>query len=195
MTIVRELFRGDTTGISQIRPDFVALPDRSIGVYNTDGFDADGEVAGITKVLIVELKHGGATLTRKEVAQPEDYVAALRSANVVQPSTRFDAFVLGSKLAPDGVGERKLEEPMNVVIRPMTYERLLKRAHARTFNLLEKVRRTFPEAEPDADVEAAVSENRSLFDGATRAAERPNTDDQERTSASQSARDQRTAGE
>ena len=135
------------------------------------------------------------TLTRKEVAQPEDYVAALRSANVVQPSTRFDAFVLGSKLAPDGVGERKLEEPMNVVIRPMTYERLLKRAHARTFNLLEKVRSTFPEAKPDADVEAAVNENRSLFDGATQAAERPPNAYQERLSALQSARDLPPVGE
>ena len=195
VTIVRELFRGDATGISQIRPDFVALPDRSIGVYNTDSFDADGEVAGITKVLIVELKHGGATLTRKEVAQPEDYVAALRSANVVQPSTRFDAFVLGSKLAPDGVGERKLEEPMNVVIRPMTYERLLKRAHARTFNLLEKVRRSFPEAKPDADVEAAVNENRSLFDGTSHAAERPSNHYQEESSDSRVIQGQTSVGE
>ncbi len=70
-----------------------------------------------------------------------------------------------------------------------------KRAHARTFNLLEKVRRSFPEAKPDADVEAAVNENRSLFDGATRAAARPTTDYQEIISASHSARDQRPAGE
>jgi Histidine kinase-, DNA gyrase B-, and HSP90-like ATPase len=165
VTVVRELLRSDPSGVSGLRPDFVALPDRSIGVYTTDGFDTEGEVSGIAKVLIVELKHGGATLTRKEVAQPEDYVAALRSGNYVQASTRFDAFVLGSKLAPDGVGDRRLEEPMNAVIRPMTYERLLKRAHARTFNLLNKVRRSFPEAKPDSDVEAAVSENRSLFDG------------------------------
>ncbi len=167
VTIVRELFRGDATGVSQLRPDFVALPDRSIGVYTTDGFDGDGEVSGIAKVLIVELKHGGATLTRKEVAQPEDYIAELRSGNHVQATTRFDAFVLGSKLAPDAVGERNIGVPTNAVIRPMTYTILLKRANARTFNLLSKVRQSFPESKPDADVEAAVSDNRSLFDGGT----------------------------
>ena len=164
MTVVRELLRGDAEGVSLLRPDFVALPDRSIGVYSTDGFDAEGEVSEIAKVLIVELKHGGATLTRKEVAQPEDYIAELRSGNHVQATTRFDAFVLGSKLAPDGVGERNIGLPTNAVIRPMTYERLLKRAHARTFNLLSRVRQSFPEAKPDADVEAAVRESRSLFD-------------------------------
>lgn len=164
VTVVRELFRRDATGVSSLRPDFVALPDRSIGVYTTDGFDADGEVSGIAKVLIVELKHGGATLTRKEVAQPEDYIAELRSGNHVQATTRFDAFVLGSQLAPDGVGERNIGQPTNAVIRPMTYTILLKRAHARTFNLLNKVRQSFPEAKPDADVEAAVDESRTLFD-------------------------------
>lgn len=149
---------------AQLRPDFVALPDRSIGVYTTDGFDADGEVSGTAKVLIVELKHGGATLTRKEVAQPEDYIAELRSGNHVEAATRFDAFVLGSKLAPDAVGERNIGQPTNAVIRPMTYTILLKRAHARTFNLLSKVRQSFPEATPDADVEAAMVESRTLFD-------------------------------
>ena len=156
VTVVRELFRGDSAGVAQLRPDFVALPDRSIGVYTTDGFDADGEVSGTAKVLIVELKHGGATLTRKEVAQPEDYIAELRSGNHVEAATRFDAFVLGSKLAPDAVGERNIGQPTNAVIRPMTYTILLKRAHARTFNLLSKVRQSFPEATPDADVEAVV---------------------------------------
>ncbi len=126
--------------------------------------DGDGEVSGIAKVLIVELKHGGSTLTRQEVAQPEEYVEILRTGNHVQPSTKFDVFVLGRKLAASGVGERSLKEPLNAVIRPMAYDVLLKRAHARTFNLLERVRRSFPEAKPDADVEAAVSDKRSLFD-------------------------------
>jgi hypothetical protein len=84
---------------------------------------------------------------------------------------------------------------MNVVIRPMTYERLLKRAHARTFNLLEKVRRSFPEAKPDADVEAAVNENRSLFDGTSHAAERPTNHYQEDSSDSRVIQGQTSVGE
>lgn len=163
-TVVRELLHGGGACMSAIRPDFVALPDRSIGVYATDGFGPDGEVDGISKVLIVELKHGGATLTRKEVAEPEDYIAELRSGNHIQPDTHFDAFVLGNTLAPDGVSERKLGPPTNALIRPMTYKTLLRRAHARTFNLMSKVQGSFPDATRDADVEAAVEESRTLFD-------------------------------
>lgn len=62
------------------------------------------------------------------------------------------------------------------------------------FNLLDKVRRSFPEAKPDADVEVAVSENRSLFDSAAQAADWPIKDYQESVFASQMARDQSPVG-
>jgi hypothetical protein len=135
-------------------------------VYSTDRYDSGGEVDGIVKVMIVELKHGGATLTRADVAQPEEYVAKLRAGNHVQGTTRFDVFVLGSKLAPDGADERTLGH--HTVIRPMAYNLLLSRAHARTFNLLAKVKQTFPDATADSDVAAVVGNSRTLFDNIER---------------------------
>lgn len=161
-TVIRELLGKRAKEPHAQRPDFVALPDRSIGVYSADGFDQQGEVAGIAKVLIVELKHGTAALTRAEVSQPEDYVTTLRSGNYVQQSTRFDVFVLGSSLAADGADERALGN--HTAIRPMTYSVVLRRAHARTFNLLGKVKESFPESQPDPDVAAAVAAERTMFD-------------------------------
>lgn len=152
--VIRDYFDGKVESRDARRPDFVALADRSIGTYAADSFDARGEVWGIGKVLIVELKHAGATLTRVEVAQPEVYVARIRSANVVQERTKFEVFVLGAFLADDAVDDRKIGDYL--LIHPMQYERLLARARARTFHLLDKVKSAFPDVQHDPDVEAVV---------------------------------------
>lgn len=163
-TVIAKLLGGNPAGASKKRPDFVVLPDRSVGLYAADEYDADGEVSGVAKVLIVELKRGGLTLTRKEVAQPEEYVEELRNKNHVQASTKFDVFVLGTTLADSGAERRTLGNPPHTTIQPMKYERLLKRAHSRTFHLLEKVRDAFPEAGHDSDVDAVLQEETDLFD-------------------------------
>lgn len=165
-TIIRDLLGGGATNGSSKRPDFVALPDSSIGFYAADGYDVDGEVEGIAKVLVVELKRGGFTLTRKEVSQPEEYVAALREGHHVQDSTKFDVFVLGSDLRSDAADTRTLgpSGAPHTVIRPTTYSRILKRAHSRTFHLLEKVRTAFPDVAPDDDVQAVLRDEAKLFD-------------------------------
>jgi hypothetical protein len=160
-TVVAELLGGDPKAASARRPDLVALADRSIGVYAADAYDSNGEVSGISRVLVVELKRAGFTLTRKEVSQPEDYVAELRSRNHVKPTTRFEVFVLGSKIAADAADDRKVGD--HTWIRPMAYERLLRRAHARTFNLLSKVKAAFPDVTSDEDVEAVLKDGPVLF--------------------------------
>lgn len=163
-TVVRELLGQQPVNVSAKRPDFVALPDRSIGVYAADNYDQAGEVLGISRVLVVELKRGGSTLTSEELWQPKRYVDELRSKNHVQSTTSFDVFVLGSTLADDGAD--KVTFGSHTTIWPMTYERVLKRANARTFNLLEKLKTTFPDMKTDADVSAAIEASKSLFDAA-----------------------------
>jgi hypothetical protein len=165
-TVVREMLGGSSQPVGTIRPDFVALPDSSIGLYAADAYDDSGEVAGISRVLIVELKRGGLRLTRKEVSQPEDYVSGLRSGHHVQNATRFDVFVLGSQIGDDAADARTLgpTDSPHTRIHPFTYARILKRAHARTFHLLRKLRDAFPESGPDPDVNAVLSETATLFD-------------------------------
>lgn len=156
-TVVRDLLGGTAEMLPKKRPDFVALPDRSIGVYSADAYDADGEVDGIDSVLVVELKRGGFCLTRKEISQPEDYVVKLRKGNHVGGSTKFSVFILGTSLADDAADDRTIGT--YATIRPLQYDRLLKRAHARTFHLLDKVRASFPEIEPDKEVESVLAEH------------------------------------
>jgi hypothetical protein len=163
VTAVGELLGGTSYALPRKRPDFVALAERSIGLYSADAFDANSEVSGIAKVLVVELKHGGAMLTDEEVHQAEVYVTHLRKGNLVQQTTQFVVFVLGSSLADDAVDERTKGIHTRVI--PMRYDTVLKRAHARTFNLLKKVRSAFPSKTPDAEVAAVLAEvEQPLFD-------------------------------
>jgi len=57
-SVVRNLFQKKGIDASRSRPDFVVIPDSSIGFYAADEF-TKGEVSGIRKILIIELKRGG----------------------------------------------------------------------------------------------------------------------------------------
>lgn len=142
VTVIRQYLGGSADEISTRRPDFVALPERSIGVYSADHFDNDGEVAGVRKVLIVELKKGGSTLTTKELRQGEDYALELQKANHVNKTTEIVVFVLGESVSDDANEERRVGTTTKIT--PMMYDTILKRAHARTFNLQRKLEGAFP---------------------------------------------------
>jgi hypothetical protein len=118
------------------RPDFVALPDSTLGIYSRDSYDQSGEVDGIDKLLIVELKRGGFEITRKERSQAQDYASELRKSGKIQRTTIITGFVLGSTIADDSQDE---VQEGNTTIFPKTYSTVLRQAHARTFNLLKKL--------------------------------------------------------
>jgi hypothetical protein len=56
-TVVRDFFNRCGVATSRSRPDFVVLPDSSIGLYSASDF-TDGDVSGVRKILIIELKRG-----------------------------------------------------------------------------------------------------------------------------------------
>ena len=138
-TIVGEFFGDKRVILSspRKRPDFVALPDSSIGVYSSDVYDERGEVCGIAKVLIVELKRGGFKVTRKERQQALDYASEIRKSGKIQESTVVVGFVLGTTVAVDARVE--LSEGQHTTIYPRPYSTVLRQAHARTFDLLKKL--------------------------------------------------------
>jgi len=155
VTVIRQYLGGSADEISMRRPDFVALPNRSIGIYSADRFDDDGEVYGIRKVLIVELKKGGFNITRDELHQGEGYALELLKANQVTRSTEIVVFVLGADLSDDATDERMVGKTTKII--PMMYDTILKRAHARTFNLQRKLEAAFPTRPQNEDVEETSS--------------------------------------
>jgi hypothetical protein len=140
--------------VSKRRMDFIALPDASIGAYSADAYSGNGEVAGYRKVLILELKKGGFELKQAELDQGRDYAKELRVTGAVQRDTSIVVYVLGASL------EAGLEfgtSGHHTVIEPMTYDVVLSRAHARTFNLQRKLRESAATLPLDADVSEILS--------------------------------------
>jgi hypothetical protein len=152
--IVRRFLKVDSEAQpSRRRADLIALPDSSIGIYSSDGYDDAGEVSGVDKALIVELKRGGSTLTQKELDQGRDYALELRKHGALMSGSSAIVFVLGEKL-DEGISEDARFTSAGVEIRvlPLTYDTVLRRAHARTFHLQQRLHAAGAETATDEDV-------------------------------------------
>ena len=145
------------------RPDFVVLPEISIGAYCADAYDAAGEISGIRKAAILELKKGGFCVAQKEVDQARDYSKEIRKAGRVHATTEIVAYVLGATLE-QGLEQMTVGEKTTII--PMVYETVLRKAHQRTFNLQKCLQETQPSIMSDPEVEEVlrIDRQKSLFD-------------------------------
>ncbi len=159
-TVVRDFFQRQGVNASRSRPDFVVLPDSSIGFYCADDF-TNGEVSGTRKILIIELKRGGFCVTQKELDQAREYAKELRAKGCAQQTTEIEAYVLGASLEAglqdNTIGDRTL-------IRPCPYDLILNRAHARTFNLQKRIQDCEPEIKQDEDITEVLEDSRLDFE-------------------------------
>jgi hypothetical protein len=140
---------------SKRRPDFVVLPDISIGAYSADAYDTSGEISGIRKVVILELKKGGFCVAQKEVDQARDYSKEVRKAGRVQAMTEVVAYVLGATLE-EGLEQMKVGADEKTIIIPMVYQTVLRKAHQRTFNLQKRLQEVQPASSSDPEVEEVL---------------------------------------
>lgn len=138
-TVIRELF-GDKTGKGTMnRPDFVVLPDCSIGFYARSSYDEDYNEDGVEHVVIVDLKTTKLPLGSKEKEQVWKYVKELKGKGYIKKATKVDGFVLGDEIE-SGEGGTRTEDDNQVKIIPMLYETILCRAEKRLLNLHSKVK-------------------------------------------------------
>lgn len=137
-TVIKELFKSQNIEVEnqRLRPDFVVIPnDKSIGIHSSDHFDENGEVDGIEKILIVELKKGGFKIKLNEIQQTQKYVQQLIDGNHITPEMKVTIYVLGSTV---DVSHQTMGE--NIKIIPKPYHIILQRAKKRLFNLDKKIR-------------------------------------------------------
>jgi hypothetical protein len=147
------------------RPDFVVLPESTIGAYCADAYDTGGEICGFRKVAILELKKGGFCVTQKEADQARNYSKEIRKAGRVQATTEIVAYVLGATLE-GGLESANYGENTHII--PMVYQTVLRKAHQRTFNLQKKLLETKPAGASDREVEDVlrVDAQQNMFDDA-----------------------------
>ncbi len=137
-TVIQQLFGVDGTG-SRLRPDYVILPDGSVGFYARDRYDEHHEVQGIANLVVAEIKRVGVTIGDDQKNQAWKYVSELCDRGHVTEQTMVTCFVLGSMVHPTQASERT-EWNGRARIRPMSYETFIKRASARMLGLREKLK-------------------------------------------------------
>lgn len=124
---------------SRLRPDFVLLPDGSVGFYSRDSHDLGHEVDGVSRLIIAEIKKPGVLIGAKEKQQPWQYVKELIAKGLLTEAAATTCYVLGSKVDPEeAADETKLNG--RVTIRAMTYSTFIKRAEKRMLGLRDKLR-------------------------------------------------------
>lgn len=165
-TVIRDFFKDQSVDLTtpRKRPDIVALPNSTLSVYSADSFDERSEVNGISKVLIIELKRGGFTISRQERQQAQDYASEVRKSGKIGRNTSIVGFVLGAQIDSDSLDEVKEGE---TIIYPRPYSVVLRQAHARTFNLQEKINKLRAEKgqdnfDIDSDVESVINQPEQL---------------------------------
>lgn len=136
--VIRTLFNDAKGKGTRNRPDFVALPDSSVGLYARSSYDENYDEDGVEHVVIVDLKTTGLALGTKEKDQVWKYVKELKTQGYIRKYTRVDGFVLGSEI------EQGEDEPTRhgdeVKITPLLYDTILIRAEKRLLNLHSKVK-------------------------------------------------------
>ena len=134
--VVSKIF-GVKQSISRLRPDYVIVPDGSVGLYARDSYDDLGEVIGSGRLVIAEIKRPGVGIGSEQITQPWNYVKTLKRAGHVTDATSITCFVLGSSIDP---GEHEVvKRGENVTIIPMTYNVFIRRAQARMLGLRDKL--------------------------------------------------------
>jgi hypothetical protein len=136
--VIRKIFGVEQTG-SRNRPDFVMLPDGSVGFYSRDSHDLGHEVDGVSRLVIAEIKKAGVTIGSEQKAQAWKYVKELIERGLLTESAKVTCFVLGSKVDPTESGDSTHWDG-RVTVRSMSYDVFIRRAERRMLGLRKKLR-------------------------------------------------------
>lgn len=151
--VIKRLLGGTAQG-SLNRPDFVILPDGSVGLFARPAFDDQHEVIGVAHLVVVELKRPGIPIGMDQKNQAWKYVVELQTRGLIDDTTRVTCFVLGSQLTPH---EGVREEGRTKII-PMAYETFIKRAETRMLNLYARLSEAPFLRDAGLDAESFVAE-------------------------------------
>lgn len=124
------------------RPDLLILPDSTISITGIDEFEPGAMLCSIKKVLIIELKKGGANLSRKERDQASGYVEDFTCSGLIPSNPYFSAFVVGKSFSEKLQPIHKIYNDGKVevgIVNITTYSQLVDTASKRLFNLRHKL--------------------------------------------------------
>lgn len=137
-TVIQQLF-GVPAKASRQRPDFVMVPDGSVGLYSRDAHDLGHDVDGVARLVIAEIKRPSVTIGSDQKGQAWRYATELIERGLITDATTTTCYVLGSKIHAAERGHRT-EWDGRVTIIPMTYDIFVRRAERRMLGLRSKLK-------------------------------------------------------
>ena len=124
------------------RPDLIVLADATVSGVATERIDEQSGLAALSEILLVELKRGGAEISRENVHQASDYVEDLLKSGLLDGAPRIRAYVVGHSINTKVEPNREIGgNPVFVV----TYNQLTRSAQKRLFRLRERLASRYSE--------------------------------------------------
>jgi hypothetical protein len=136
--VIRKVF-GETMTGSRNRPDFVIVPEGSVGFYSRDAYDNGHEVGGVARLVVAEIKKVGVTIGMDQKQQAWKYVSELLRRGLLDETSDVTCFVLGSKVDPTETGI-STHNNGRVSVVPMSYDVFIRRAERRMLGLRARLR-------------------------------------------------------
>lgn len=158
--VIQKLYGQEIKG-SRSRPDFAILKDSTVGLYSYPIYDEEGGEIGIDKLVIIELKAPGVEISDTEMNQAWKYVKELLNRGMIQANaSRVTCFVVGEKVESAEQAGRKHNND-TVIIKPIIYNTVIKRAKSRLFNLFDKIKEAPFVKEIDASFFQEIEEKKN----------------------------------
>src|SRR5690606_35589871 len=111
------------------RPDLLVLPDSTLSAVASEHIDEETSLSQIQRILLIELKRGGSTISRNEIQQAEGYVEDLLHSGVIEGTPFVHAFVVGTNLNTRTSPTRRIgENPVRARIDACTFDQLVRTA-------------------------------------------------------------------
>jgi hypothetical protein len=139
-TVIKELFKEKAIPRKDInykkRPDLVCLENSTMAITGTDEFSNETDLSTITKILIIELKRGGFTVSQEERNQVQNYSEDLL---VSFPNAKINAYVVGHKIGDNFKRTAKVGDNDEGKVFVSTFSQLVDTAEKRLFGLRNKL--------------------------------------------------------
>jgi hypothetical protein len=140
-TIAKKLFKYDENqnifNNPQKRPDLFAVGDSTYSLTGAEEFNGETNLSEVRRILLVELKKGGASLTRTNRDQILHYVEDFQGCQELTGNPGIFAFLVGNTISEKLSGKQKVGDNGHVYV--TTYAQLVDSARRRLFGLKSKL--------------------------------------------------------
>lgn len=145
-TAVKEIFKVEPEsmlfGNPRNRPDLVILGSSTLSVTGTEDINNFTDLVELKKILIIEIKHGGFEITRKERDQAMGYTEDFSSCGSIIGSPYVTTFIVGHTISPKLQPIQRIENANKIergIVRATTFSQLVDTAEKRLFRLRDSL--------------------------------------------------------